>query len=99
MTQDMRAVAELLAGRHYECEDPWYSCPLSEEGCTDETKPKECYCGREKTVAAIAAALADARRAGLEEAVKLCEAEALIDYERGYYCNEMAKAIRAKAAE
>lgn len=29
--------------RHHECEDGWYSCPLSEEGCYDE-RQKECDC-------------------------------------------------------
>lgn len=44
-------------------------------------------------------ALADERRRAFEEAAKLCEAEALIDDERGYYGKEMAIAIRAKAAQ
>lgn len=47
----------------------------------------------------IASALAEAERRVWEEAAKLCEAEALIDDERGYYGKEMAKVIRAKAAE
>lgn len=47
----------------------------------------------------IVKALADERRRALEEAAGLCEAEALIDDERGYYGKEMAKAIRAKAIE
>jgi len=29
---------------HSECEDPWYSCPLSEEGCVDE-RSTGCTCG------------------------------------------------------
>lgn len=44
----------------------------------------------------IEKALADAERAGMERAAKVCEAEALIDDDRGYYGKEMAKAIRAK---
>lgn len=47
----------------------------------------------------IAAALADAERGAYENAAKVCEVEALIDDERGYYGKEMAKAIRAKATE
>lgn len=38
-------------------------------------------------------------RRGMERAATMCEAEALIDDERGYYGKEMAKAIRAKATE
>lgn len=30
---------------HYECEDSWYSCPLSTEGCADD-KQTECTCGQ-----------------------------------------------------
>ena len=30
---------------HRECEDCWYSCPLSREGCCDDARPKECDCG------------------------------------------------------
>lgn len=47
----------------------------------------------------LASALADAERRGMERAAASCEAEALIDDERGYYGKEMAKAIRAKATE
>lgn len=32
---------------HEECEDCWYSCPLSEGGCCDESQKKECNCGEE----------------------------------------------------
>jgi len=41
---------------HYTCEDCWYSCPLSAEGCCDE-REKECNCGAEKHNAAIDSAL------------------------------------------
>lgn len=30
---------------HYSCEDPWYSCPLSVDGCADDRKT-ECDCGQ-----------------------------------------------------
>jgi hypothetical protein len=29
---------------HYQCDDPWYSCPLNPEGCADE-RQTECTCG------------------------------------------------------
>ena len=32
---------------HYYCEDSWYSCPLSEEGCADDSK-SGCCCGAEE---------------------------------------------------
>jgi len=31
---------------HYSCEDGWYSCPLSSEGCFNESvDPNVCNCG------------------------------------------------------
>ena len=33
---------------HHECDgDPWFSCPLSEQGCADETR-EGCTCGADK---------------------------------------------------
>jgi hypothetical protein len=29
---------------HYTCEDPWYSCPLSEDGCANDAAGDECNC-------------------------------------------------------
>jgi len=34
---------------HYHCEDCWYSCPKSEDGCCNEfIKKDECNCGAEE---------------------------------------------------
>jgi hypothetical protein len=41
---------------HTTCDDGWYSCPLSEEGCLDK-RETDCTCGAEKHNAAIEAAL------------------------------------------
>lgn len=31
---------------HYYCEDSWYSCPLAEDGCANDSYAKdECSCG------------------------------------------------------
>lgn len=46
-----------LRKKHYECEDCWYSCPKSEEGCCD-TRQQECTCGADKQNAQIDSALA-----------------------------------------
>jgi|SRR5208282_4906089 len=50
--------AALRAARisHHICEDCWYSCPLSSEGCCDE-RQIECNCGAEEHNAAIDAVL------------------------------------------
>ena len=29
---------------HYSCDDPWYSCPKSSEGCANEFAGEECTC-------------------------------------------------------
>lgn len=42
----MNVIEELesLKVGHYICEDCWYSCPKSEDGCCDENAD-ECNCG------------------------------------------------------
>jgi len=44
MSDSIRDDLESLRRRHHECEDCWYSCPLSEDGCCDDTQ-KGCNCG------------------------------------------------------
>ena len=60
-------VAEQIAGPHRECDDPWYSCPLSKEGCADDSLPIECRCGRDELVKRITDALTTATQQGREE--------------------------------
>jgi len=54
-----RLESALIAAKitHHTCEDCWYSCPMSAEGCCDE-RETGCNCGAEKHNAAIDAALA-----------------------------------------
>jgi hypothetical protein len=33
---------------HYYCEDSWYSCPKTEDGCSDELAGTECNCGADE---------------------------------------------------
>jgi len=33
---------------HHYCEDGWYSCPLSDEGCLNPGEGETCNCGAEK---------------------------------------------------
>jgi hypothetical protein len=43
---------------HYSCEDNWYSCPLAEDGCIDDSKKgKGCQCGRDDTIKKLASAI------------------------------------------
>ena len=70
MTQDT-AQRRVIIGGHYYCEDPWYSCPLAENGCANEAIDETvCTCGYDDRVKALDAALQQARREALEEAVK-----------------------------
>ena len=41
------AISALVRSKrtHYTCDDSWYSCPKSEEGCADEGAGKDCTCG------------------------------------------------------
>jgi hypothetical protein len=32
---------------HLNCEDSWYSCPKSTDGCSDDRQGPECNCGVE----------------------------------------------------
>lgn len=45
---------------HEECEDPWYSCPKSNDGCLDENKGTDCTCGTDHWNERINATLARA---------------------------------------
>jgi len=67
VTQRQRA--EAIIGKHYECEDSWYSCPLSEEGCANEGKDKtRCNCGRDDRKVQLELLLTTARQEALREA-------------------------------
>jgi len=35
---------EALKRGHSECDDPWYSCPKSKDGCADDSQ-EGCTCG------------------------------------------------------
>ena len=41
---EMVAALKQLYQPHLSCEDIWYSCPKSEEGCADD-RQDECNCG------------------------------------------------------
>lgn len=46
---DFRALcgelAKLARQDHYTCEDRWYSCPKSLDGCANDSVGDECTCG------------------------------------------------------
>jgi hypothetical protein len=44
----IREILEKNMGHHV-CDDPWYSCPESEEGCADD-RQSGCTCGRDSMV-------------------------------------------------
>lgn len=86
-TQIDTAQRRAIIGGHYYCEDPWYSCPLAEDGCTNEAIDETvCTCGYDDRVKALDAALQQARRDALEEAAKVCNERA------AFYEAEEAKA-------
>ena len=72
ITQRQRA--EAVIGKHYECEDSWYSCPLSEEGCANDGEDKtRCNCGRDDRKVQLELLLTTARQEALQEAVSIVE--------------------------
>lgn len=50
-------VLRSMKREHIECEDGWYSCPKSEQGCIDDEAGDECTCGADETNAMIDKAL------------------------------------------
>ena len=48
-TPDFRRLCEELAKlarcNHYTCEDSWYSCPKSPDGCANDSAGDDCTCG------------------------------------------------------
>lgn len=57
---------ESLKEEHYICEDCWYSCPKSEEGCCDEQYSKDvCTCGADNRNSKIDLIIAELLNKGL----------------------------------
>ena len=51
----LEAVRDMTAelketSRHYECDDCWYSCPMSDEGCCDDSAGGDCNCGAQRGI-------------------------------------------------
>jgi len=44
MTDLLEQLKKLAYRKHYNCEDSWYSCPLSEDGCYNDAAGNECNC-------------------------------------------------------
>lgn len=49
MIEIIEDIKKLAHKAHYYCEDSWYSCPLAEDGCANDSKGKECDCGADAT--------------------------------------------------
>jgi len=45
---ELKVIYYLALKKHYYCEDGWYSCPLAEEGCADDSQEGVCSCGASK---------------------------------------------------
>jgi hypothetical protein len=44
----LRRLQNMLDSPHDECDDCWYSCPKSLEGCCDTRQPPDvCTCGKD----------------------------------------------------
>ena len=44
MNDLLEKLKKLAYRQHYSCEDNWYSCPLSEDGCSNDLAGNECNC-------------------------------------------------------
>lgn len=45
MNEIIEAIKKLAHKAHYYCEDSWYSCPLAEDGCANDSIEQKCRCG------------------------------------------------------
>jgi hypothetical protein len=75
-----QAIEELerISVSHAECNDRWYSCPLSLEGCANEAAINECTCGASELAAHLQTAIAALREikpASDEKVFEQCRAE------------------------
>lgn len=61
-----KLVAALKESRraHDQCEDCWYSCPKSPEGCCNELAGDDCTCGADEYNAGVDALLRELGEAG-----------------------------------
>lgn len=48
LSEAVEALEKYAFISHESCEDQWYSCPKSEEGCMDDRKGNDCTCGADK---------------------------------------------------
>jgi hypothetical protein len=55
--QQLRDALAKARREHYSCEDCWYSCPKSDDGCCDDSKGDDCDCGADAFNALIDALL------------------------------------------
>ena len=68
-------LAKLARRNHYTCEDAWYSCPKSPDGCANDAAGDECDCGADShndkidELLSLAAALAQPEPVPQQEAV------------------------------
>ena len=46
LVSNISKLKDLALRKHYSCEDSWYSCPKSEDGCAQDNDG-ECICGAE----------------------------------------------------
>jgi hypothetical protein len=45
---ELLKLKSLAMRSHYSCEDRWYSCPKSADGCSNDDEGDECNCGADK---------------------------------------------------
>jgi hypothetical protein len=57
--ENIQAIREVLVPReHYSCDDSWYSCPKSEDGCSNQDYGSDCICGADEHNSRVIKALA-----------------------------------------
>jgi len=94
-----RERAEKLV-HHYHCDDPWYSCPLSTDGCANDDAGDKCNCGYEERVTDLEKSFREVAEEEREACAKIASSFGnRWDDETGfdhYVGEDVAKAIRAR---
>jgi len=54
MEELLSELEKLALRKHYSCEDSWYSCPKSDDGCANDWTGEDCNCGADNHNAKVA---------------------------------------------
>lgn len=74
LDEQLDELVKLATRRHYWCDDSYYSCPASEEGCSDPAyeDTKECQCGADEHNAKVVSLAAKIKERQMRTLCRQC---------------------------